>query len=111
MLLQLFSQSNSAAVAMKMHLTRAQTRCCSISCCGGGRHGHWNLLRLTGSQIAAVQEFGEYYLSKHGGRKLAWQSTSSNCLVRAHFASGVKELQASLHQVWRRHVGSAFSHR
>ena len=52
------------------------------------------------SPITALrQEFGEYYLSKHGGRKLAWHSTSSNCLVRAHFAGGAKELQASLHQV------------
>jgi len=48
---------------------------------------------------ACLQEFAEYYLSKHGGRKLAWQSTSSNCVVRAHFGSGVKELQASLLQV------------
>ena len=45
------------------------------------------------------QDFSGYYLSKHGGRKLAWHSTASNCLVRAHFPSGVKELQASLHQV------------
>ncbi|KAL4433622.1 hypothetical protein ABPG75_000063 [Micractinium tetrahymenae] len=48
--------------------------------------------------LKAQQEFAEYYLSKHGGRKLAWQSTSSNCVVRAHFKSGVKELQASLLQ-------------
>ena len=47
----------------------------------------------------ATQDFADYYLSKHGGRKLAWHSASSNCLVRAQFASGVKELQASLHQV------------
>lgn len=46
-----------------------------------------------------LQEFAEYYLSKHGGRKLAWQSISSNCVVRAQFSSGVKELQASLLQV------------
>lgn len=48
--------------------------------------------------LTAQQEFAEYYLSKHGGRKLAWQTTSSSCLVRAHFPLGVKELQASLHQ-------------
>lgn len=48
--------------------------------------------------LKAQQEFAEYYLSKHGGRKLAWQSISSNCVVRAQFSSGVKELQASLLQ-------------
>ncbi|PRW20747.1 Cullin-4 [Chlorella sorokiniana] len=48
--------------------------------------------------LRAQQDFADYYLSKHGGRKLAWHSASSNCLVRAQFASGVKELQASLHQ-------------
>ncbi|EFN51797.1 hypothetical protein CHLNCDRAFT_32941 [Chlorella variabilis] len=48
--------------------------------------------------VRAQKEFAEYYLSKHGGRKLAWHSTSSNCVVRAQFPMGVKELQASLHQ-------------
>lgn len=50
-------------------------------------------------RLLLPQEFADYYLSKHGGRKLAWHGTSSNCVVRAHFPLGVKELQASLHQV------------
>ncbi|KAL4853220.1 Cullin-4 [Chlorella vulgaris] len=53
---------------------------------------------LPSELLRAQKEFADYYLSKHGGRKLAWHGTSSNCVVRAHFPLGVKELQASLHQ-------------
>jgi hypothetical protein len=49
----------------------------------------------------APQEFADFYLSKHGGRKLTWHGASGTCLVRAHFPRGTKELQASLHQVRR----------
>lgn len=56
---------------------------------------------LTFCSFCTLQEFAEYYLSKHGGRKLAWHTNSASCIVRAQFASGVKELQASSHQVRR----------
>lgn len=54
---------------------------------------------MNNKQTVPTQEFAEYYLSKHGGRKLAWHSTSSNCIVRAQLGAGTKELQASMHQV------------
>ncbi|PSC74717.1 cullin 4 [Micractinium conductrix] len=65
--------------------------------------GFWPTYRsfdclLPAELATAQQEFAEFYLSKHGGRKLAWQSAPSSCVVRAHFTPGVKELQASLHQ-------------
>lgn len=42
--------------------------------------------------------FQQYYLSKHAGRKLLWQSNLSYCLVKADFKKGCKELQISLFQ-------------
>lgn len=42
--------------------------------------------------------FGDYYLQKHNGRKLTWHSTMESCTLKAHFDSGAKELQVSVHQ-------------
>ncbi|KAM9576260.1 LOW QUALITY PROTEIN: cullin-4B-like [Trichechus inunguis] len=39
-----------------------------------------------------------FYLSKHSGRKLQWQSTLGHCVVRAEFKTEKKELQVSLFQ-------------
>jgi len=42
--------------------------------------------------------FKQFYLSKHSGRKLKWQSTLGHCIVKARFKPGAKELQVSLFQ-------------
>ncbi|XP_018335638.1 cullin-4A-like [Agrilus planipennis] len=42
--------------------------------------------------------FNNFYLSKHSGRKLAWQPTLGYCVVRAQFKVGIKELLVSLLQ-------------
>ena len=43
--------------------------------------------------------FSEYYLSKHGGRRLVWQNALGHVLLRAEFPKcGVKELAVSLFQ-------------
>ena len=42
--------------------------------------------------------FTEFYLSKHSGRKLMFQSTLGHCVLKACFPSGAKELQVSLFQ-------------
>ncbi|XP_074658437.1 cullin-4B-like [Tubulanus polymorphus] len=42
--------------------------------------------------------FKHFYLSKHSGRKLQWQSTLGHCVLRAHFQKERKELQVSLFQ-------------
>jgi cullin-4 len=43
-------------------------------------------------------QFAEYYLSKHSGRRLAWQHALATCVVRARFPKGAKELSVSLQQ-------------
>jgi cullin-4 len=42
--------------------------------------------------------FAEHYLSKHSGRRLAWQHALATCVVRARFPKGAKELSVSLQQ-------------
>ncbi|KAM9576259.1 cullin-4B-like [Trichechus inunguis] len=50
-------------------------------------------------EMERLQEtFKNFYLSKHSGRKLQWQSTLGHCVVRAEFKTGKKELQVSLFQ-------------
>ncbi|XP_054553730.1 cullin-4B-like [Talpa occidentalis] len=44
------------------------------------------------------EKFKNFYLSKHSGRKLQWQSTLGHCVLRADFKKGKKELQVSLVQ-------------
>lgn len=44
------------------------------------------------------ENFKNFYLSKHRGRKLQWQSTLGHCVLRAEFKKGRKELQVSLFQ-------------
>ncbi|XP_020936644.1 cullin-4B-like [Sus scrofa] len=44
------------------------------------------------------ENFKNFYLSKHSGRKLQWQSTLGHCVLRAEFKKGKKELQVSLFQ-------------
>jgi len=42
--------------------------------------------------------FKTFYLGKHSGRKLQWQSTLGHCVLKAEFKEGKKELQVSLFQ-------------
>ncbi|KAH8291276.1 hypothetical protein KR054_010269 [Drosophila jambulina] len=44
------------------------------------------------------QIFNKFYLEKHSGRKLQWQPTLGNCMLRAQFDAGPKELMVSLFQ-------------
>jgi len=50
-------------------------------------------------ELHAYQEvFKEFYLSKHGGRRLVWYNTLGVCVLRAAFPRGGKELSVSLFQ-------------
>ncbi len=46
-----------------------------------------------------MQVFKDFYLSKHGGRRLGWVNVLGTCTLRARFDGGPKELQVSLFQV------------
>lgn len=51
------------------------------------------------SEMVKLQEiFKTFYLGKHSGRKLQWQSTLGHCVLKAEFKEGKKELQVSLFQ-------------
>ncbi|XP_040260835.1 cullin-4B [Bufo bufo] len=50
-------------------------------------------------EMVKLQEiFKTFYLGKHSGRKLQWQSTLGQCVLKAEFNEGRKELQVSLFQ-------------
>ncbi|XP_056295831.1 cullin-4B [Pseudoliparis swirei] len=50
-------------------------------------------------EIVRLQEiFKTFYLGKHSGRKLQWQSTLGLCVLKAEYKEGKKELQVSLFQ-------------
>ncbi|KAK3844857.1 MAG: cullin-4B [Linnemannia gamsii] len=50
-------------------------------------------------QISQCQEvFKEFYLSKHKGKRLNWQTSLGHSVVKAYFPLGTKELQLSLFQ-------------
>ncbi|XP_073497173.1 cullin-4B [Phyllobates terribilis] len=50
-------------------------------------------------EMVKLQEiFKTFYLGKHSGRKLQWQSTLGQCVLKAEFSEGKKELQVSLFQ-------------
>uniref|UniRef100_A0A1A8EM16 Cullin-4B n=2 Tax=Nothobranchius korthausae TaxID=1143690 RepID=A0A1A8EM16_9TELE len=50
-------------------------------------------------EMVRLQEiFKSFYLGKHSGRKLQWQSTLGHCVLKAEFKEGKKELQVSLFQ-------------
>ena len=51
-------------------------------------------------ELDAVQAtFRDFYLAKHGGRRLVWQNGLAHCVVRARFPKcGAKELSVSLFQ-------------
>eukprot|EP00873_Tetraselmis_striata_P009147 jgi/Tetstr1/429411/TSEL_019321.t1 len=50
-------------------------------------------------ELNTYQEvFKEFYLSKHGGRRLVWQNTLGFCVLKSQFPKGTKELSVSLFQ-------------
>jgi cullin-4 len=54
---------------------------------------------LPAEVAAASDAFASFYLSKHGGRRLAWQHALGSCVLRGRFAAcGARELQVSLFQ-------------
>ncbi|XP_053229054.1 cullin-4B isoform X2 [Podarcis raffonei] len=54
---------------------------------------------LLPSEMIKLQEiFKTFYLGKHSGRKLQWQSALGHCVLKAEFKEGKKELQVSLFQ-------------
>ncbi len=42
--------------------------------------------------------FKKFYLGKHSGRKLQWQPSLGNCVLKASFKHGDKDLVVSLSQ-------------
>lgn len=45
-----------------------------------------------------LEEFKVFYISKHNGRKLQWQHSLGQCVLKSSFPHGEKELQVSLFQ-------------
>ena len=44
------------------------------------------------------QSFSDFYCKKYSGRQLKWQNSLSNCVIKATFPKGTKELVVSAHQ-------------
>jgi cullin-4 len=42
--------------------------------------------------------FMDFYGRKYSGRRLVWHHSLGNCVLRAHFPAGTKELSVSLFQ-------------
>lgn len=55
-------------------------------------------LRLSHELNQYQDVFKEFYLSKHSGRRLMWQHSLGQCVLKADFPKGRKELQVSLFQ-------------
>jgi cullin-4 len=53
---------------------------------------------LPAEMIASLDRFKRFYGSKHTGRNLAWQHSLDQCVVKAAFPKGKKELSVSLFQ-------------
>uniref|UniRef100_A0A7N4PHA9 Cullin-4B n=1 Tax=Sarcophilus harrisii TaxID=9305 RepID=A0A7N4PHA9_SARHA len=65
--------------------------------------GHWPTyvpmeVHLPAEMVRLQETFKTFYLGKHSGRKLQWQSTLGHCVLKAEFKEGKKELQVSLFQ-------------
>ena len=55
-------------------------------------------VRLPEELTVCQDLFKEFYISKHNGRRLMWQSSLGHCVMRAQFSKGLKELHVSLFQ-------------
>ncbi|KAI1102245.1 Cullin-domain-containing protein [Jackrogersella minutella] len=45
-----------------------------------------------------IEHFEKYYINKHTGRRLTWKHSLANCVVKARFKKGAKELLVSAYQ-------------
>ncbi|KAJ3022695.1 Cullin-4 [Thoreauomyces humboldtii] len=66
-------------------------------------HGYWPtytpVLCNLPAELSKCQEvFTQFYMSKHNGRRLAWQNTLGTALLKGDFDKGPKELTVSLFQ-------------
>ncbi|XP_029460522.1 cullin-4A isoform X2 [Rhinatrema bivittatum] len=55
-------------------------------------------VHLTPEMVKLQEIFKSFYLGKHSGRKLQWQSTLGHAVLKAEFKEGKKEIQVSLFQ-------------
>ncbi|XP_037664116.1 cullin-4A-like [Choloepus didactylus] len=55
-------------------------------------------VHLTPEMIKLQEVFKTFYLGKHSGRKLQWQTTLGHAALKAEFKEGTKEFQVSLFQ-------------
>lgn len=65
--------------------------------------GYWPTYPVVDANLPAElneyqQVFKDFYLSKHGGRRLVWHNSLGMCMLKAHFEKGTKELSVSLFQ-------------
>ncbi|NWR77306.1 CUL4A protein, partial [Centropus unirufus] len=55
-------------------------------------------VHLNSEMIKLQEVFKNFYLGKHSGRKLQWQTTLGHAVLKAEFKEGKKEFQVSLFQ-------------
>ncbi|XP_040342902.1 cullin-4A [Herpailurus yagouaroundi] len=55
-------------------------------------------VHLTPEMVKLQEIFKTFYLGKHSGRKLQWQTTLGHAVLKAEFKEGKKEFQVSLFQ-------------
>jgi hypothetical protein len=55
-------------------------------------------VRIPPGIAKAINEFEQYYYSKHNGRKLSWKHQLAHCQLRARFTKGDKEIVVSSFQ-------------
>ncbi|XP_041274000.1 cullin-4A isoform X5 [Onychostruthus taczanowskii] len=55
-------------------------------------------VHLNSEMIKLQEVFKTFYLGKHSGRKLQWQTTLGHAVLKAEFKEGKKEFQVSLFQ-------------
>lgn len=55
-------------------------------------------VRMPPEVMTAVNDFQNYYYTKHNGRKLTWKHQLAHCQLRARFPKGNKELVVSSFQ-------------
>lgn len=53
---------------------------------------------LPAGVLENLQHFEQYYKNKHEGRRLTWKHSLSQCVIKASFPRGAKELVVSAHQ-------------
>ena len=59
-------------------------------------HGYVVFASLQMAQY--LEDFKKFYVGKHSGRKLQWQHSLGQCVLKSSFPQGEKEIQVSLFQ-------------